>query len=85
MSDEQLVAIVYNRAWTSGEEGLAAAELHRRQKLKDDKNIRIQKWLLYFTIAILFFTIIGIFVTWFVQQKNNTDSNTTGYQTNQNP
>ena len=50
MSDEELVAKANSRLWISGEEGQVAAELYRRQKQREDKNLKIQSWVLRTTI-----------------------------------
>jgi len=62
MSDEQLVAMTHSPGMITGKEGPAAAELYRRQKVRDDKNTKIQKWILRLTIPILLFTLIGVIV-----------------------
>ena len=43
MTDEQLVKISHPSIWRSDDEGLARAELYKREKAKEGKNFSVQK------------------------------------------
>ena len=84
MTDEQLVAATNSRLWISGEEGQAAAELYKRQKLQNGKNFQNQKWILFIAIVSVIIAAITLAIVsvQFFQYHNKTKNNYTEAQFN---
>jgi hypothetical protein len=61
MSDEKLITAANSRLWISGEEGPAAAELYKRQKQREGRNLKIQFCILGATILAIIIAAITLF------------------------